>query len=216
MSDECAQGYASDLEPEELDFQRLYGPWAAFDPAEAMEFFNRTGITWWVAGGWAIQAFTGVGREHEDIDVCIFRRDLPLLRQAVGDAWHLWSAGAGMLRPVSEQFPEPHEESDQVWLRRHALAPWRADVPLNPDRAGDWVSRRDPDFSAPLEEVTFAMDGVRYLKPEIVLAFKAKLARPKDEQDFAVAAPMLDDRARGWLADYLRRVEPGHPWSQRL
>jgi hypothetical protein len=213
--DECS-GYRPDLAPEELAFQRRYGPWSAYAPAEAKEVFDGIGIRWWLAGGYAVEAFTGVPREHEDIDVSIFRRDVPALRRALEGRLHLWSVGSGSLRPIDDRFPEPAVDADQIWLREHALAPWRADVVLNPDDDGHWVSRRDPSFAAPLDDVTWERDGIRYLRPEIALAFKAKLARPKDERDFIVALPLLDDAARAWLADYLARMEPDHIWRRAL
>lgn len=208
-------GYRSDLSEDELTFQRLWGPWEHYSPEQAQALFDPIGIDWWIAGGYAIEAFTGISRSHEDIDVSMFRRDVPALRTALEGRLHIWSAGDG-LRPVDDTFPEPRDVADQVWLREHALSPWRADVLLNPDLEGRWVSRRDRSFDAPLVDVTWSRDGIRYLNPEIVLAFKAKLARPKDERDFAVALPMLDVRARVWLADYLGRCEPGHSWRQRL
>lgn len=201
---------------EDLDFLSRYGPWSAFSPAEAASFFAPIGIQWWIAGGWAIEAFTGVPREHEDIDVSIFRRDIPALRRACEGRYHLWSAGSGSLRPVTDRFPLPPDDSDQIWLREHALAPWKADVVLNPDEDGRWVSRRDPTYVADLEVATWECGGIRYLRPEIVLSFKALLARPKDERDFSAALPLLDDAAVAWLADYLRRCEPEHPWRARL
>jgi aminoglycoside-2''-adenylyltransferase len=209
-------GYRSDLSAEDLEFQRLYGPWDAFTPAQAKSLFDAIGIRWWIAGGHAVEAFTGLHREHEDIDVSIFRRDVPALRVALRGRLHMWSAGTGGLRPVDDRFPEPAVDADQVWLREHALSPWRADVVLNPDDEGRWVSRRDRSFSAPLDDVTWERDGIRYLRPEIVLAFKAKLARPKDERDFAATLPLLDGPARAWLADYLARKEPEHAWRQAL
>lgn len=140
--------YASDLDPEELAFQRLYGPWRPFSVVEADEVFAPLEIPWWIAGGYAIEAFTGVRRHHEDIDVSVFRRDVGVLRAAFEGTFHVWSAGAGMFRPLTDEFPDPHDQSDQVWLREHALAPWRADVLLNPDQDGAWVSRRDGSFAA--------------------------------------------------------------------
>jgi hypothetical protein len=209
-------GYREDLAPEELEFQRLYGPWEAFTPQQARELFDGIGISWWIAGGYAIEAFTGVPREHEDIDVSIFRRDVPVLRTALEGRLHLWSAGSGSLRPVDDRFPEPAPDADQIWLREHALSPWRADVLLNPDEDGRWVSRREPSFVAPLDQVTWELDEILYLRPEIALAFKAKLTRPKDERDFAVTAPLLGDAARLWLGAYLARMEPAHAWRRAL
>jgi carbohydrate kinase (thermoresistant glucokinase family) len=200
---------------DELEFQRLWGPWEHVSPAQVRALFDPVGISWWIAGGYCIEAFTGVPRQHGDIDVSIFRRDLPVLRAALEGRLHIWSAGDG-LRPVNDDFPEPRDTADQVWLREHALSPWRVDVLLNPDLDGRWVSRRDTSFDAPLDDVTWERDGIRYLRPEIALAFKAKLARRKDERDFAATLPLLDGSARAWLADYLDRCEPGHSWRQRL
>jgi hypothetical protein len=213
---DAAAGYREGLAPEELEFQRRYGPWAAFTPDQARELFDEIGIRWWIAGGHAVEAFTGVPREHDDIDVSMFRRDVPVIRAALEGRLHLWSAGSGSLRPVDERFPEPAADADQIWLREHALSPWRADVLLNPDEDGRWVFRRDPSFVAALEDVTWELDGIRYLRPEIALAFKAKLTRPKDERDFAEALPLLSDAARLWLDDYLARMEPTHAWRQAL
>ena len=39
----------------------------------------------------------------------IWARDLPLLRAHVGDRHHVWSAGGGAIRPVNDDWPEPHE-----------------------------------------------------------------------------------------------------------
>ncbi len=205
-----------EVEAEDLDFLRRYGPWEPFTLVQAKEQFDPLGIPWWVAGGLAAEAFSGVQRAHEDIDISVFRKHVPVLREAFDGRYHLWSAGSGSLRPISDRFPEPAEDADQLWMREHALAPWRADIVLNPDDDGRWVSRRDPTFVAALDEVTWERDGVRFLNPEIVLCFKAKFVRPKDEHDFAAIVPRLDAGRRAWLADYLRRCEPGHPWLARL
>lgn len=216
MSPYDDDGYRRDLSDEERAFQRVYGPWEAMDPAQAREVFEPLGVPWWVAGGWAIEAFTGVQREHEDIDVSMFRRDLDVLRAGVAGRYHVWAAGVGRLSPLDGADAVMPVDADQVWLRAHALAPWRVDVVLNPDDEGRWVSRRDPSYVVDLDAVTWERDGIRYLIPEMALAFKAKLVRPKDEADFAAALPLLDVAARHWLGDFLERIHPGHAWLKRL
>jgi hypothetical protein len=211
--------YVPESTPGELAFQRLYGVWRPFDPQQAKAVFDGSGLEWWVAGGWAIEAFTGVSRHHEDIDVSFWRRDLPELVRHVRGRYDVWAAGDGSLTPVprigSDELVLP-ENSDQVWLRAHALSPWVADCLLNPDRDGRWVNRREPSWDAPLADITFVAAGVRYLNPEVALAFKAKGDRPKDRQDLEAALPLLDVVQRGWLAGFLDRVHPGHPWRERL
>ncbi|WP_265446463.1 hypothetical protein [Flexivirga meconopsidis] len=61
-----------------------------------------------------------------------------------------------------------------------------------------------------------AEDGIRYLLPEIVLVYKARLRRPKDEPDFAATLPTLTEDRRGWMRDALTAVVPGHPWIEQL
>ena len=59
-------------------------------------------------------------------------------------------------------------------------------------------------------------DGIPYLQPEVVLLFKAKAVRPKDELDFAAVLPHLESSRRLWLRDALTLVHPGHAWLESL
>ena len=68
-------------------------------------------------------------------------------------------------------------------------------------------------IGVPLEDVTWvAGDGVRFMRPEVVLHHKARLDRPKDDADLATAWPLLDDAAREWLRGAVRKTHPDHPW----
>ncbi|WP_432878562.1 hypothetical protein ACQPYH_31200 [Kribbella sp. CA-245084] len=88
---------------------------------------------------------------------------------------------------------------------------------VNPDRDGRWVFRRDPSLDYALDDITWvAPDGIRYLNPEMALAYKAKLVRPKDEQDLAAAVPLLTPAQRTWLADMIDHLHPGHAWPSRI
>ncbi|HYJ69964.1 MAG TPA: hypothetical protein VEX15_20105 [Nocardioidaceae bacterium] len=200
-------------DPEDAAFQRRYGPWRAWTPTQTATVLADWPGPWWVAGGWAVEAFSGSERAHEDIDVAIFRRDVNLLRDYLEPAYHCWAVGSGQLRPLDDKWPDMPDWADQVWLREHAWQPWVADVVTTSDEDGRWVFRRDPTFTAPLDDVTWVdADGVRYLNPEIALAYKAKLARPKDDADLAATVPLLDDRQRTWLRDLVHRLYPDHRW----
>jgi hypothetical protein len=59
-------------------------------------------------------------------------------------------------------------------------------------------------------------DGLPYLKPEIVLLFKARLRRGKDEADFIGLLPHLSATGRAFLDAALRISEPDHPWLALL
>ncbi len=105
----------------------------------------------------------------------------------------------------------------QVWVRRSAGDPWVIDLVITPDRDGLWTSKRDPDHVAPLDDVTWVDDGgVRWLRPEVTLLYKAVLHRPKDDRDLAVTWPLLGAAEQEWLRGSVERLYPQHPWLERM
>ena len=198
---------------EEDSFLRRYGPWQVLTPSEVAAMLSEHDRPWWIVGGWAIDAATGLPREHEDIDVSMLASDVPAFYEHLKAEWHLWNQVEGSLTPYSDERPEPLDRESQIWVRRDATSPWVLDVILIPDRDGLWVNKRDPAKTMPVEEVVWTdADGIRYQRPEIVLMYKALKARPKDERDLRATWPVLDDAARGWLAEEVARLYPGHPW----
>jgi hypothetical protein len=205
-------------DPEERAFLDLYGAWDPMTPAELAAVLDGFEHPWWVVGGHAVEAFTGVRRGHEDLDVAIFTDTMPALREHLAGRYHLWNAHDGALRPVTDAHPEPMHPQSQLWWRRNARSPWRVDCLLDlRDGAGRWVSKRDPSYCVPLEDVTWvADDGIRYLKPEVQLLFKAKQDREKDRVDLRSTWPLLDDGQKEWLREALGRQHPGHAWLELL
>ena len=207
----------------ELD--RLYGVWAPRTPKDvALQFAGYTGV-WWIAGGWAIEAFTGAQREHGDIDPSVLREQLPLLRRHFAGRFELWSAAAGALRPMHPD-DGPDASADEVlppgcgqlWLRRSARDAWEYDVLLSPGSSDEWIYRRDPSLRLPLSTALWEHDGVLYLQPEIQLLYKAKARRAQDDADFRTTLPYLDARRRTWLREALVKTLPAthHPWAGAL
>lgn len=91
------------------------------------------------------------------------------------------------------------------------------DLPLTPDRDGLWTNKYLPSHTGRLEDVTWvAEDGIRYLNPEIVLLFKARLRRTKDVRDLELVWPLLAKDNQAWLVEMLRGVDLAHPWLERL
>jgi len=79
------------------------------------------------------------------------------------------------------------------------------------------VFKRERTVIGTLDDTTWvAPDGLRYLQPELVLAHKARLARPIDDTDLAAALPLLDALAVSWLREYVARENPSHPWRPML
>ncbi len=200
-------------EAEDEAFYALYGPWTVLTPGGVAELLAGFDRPWWIVGGWAIEAAPGVRREHEDVDVSMLASDVPALYDHLGGKWHLWNQVEGVLTPFSAERREALDPTAQIWVRRNAGSPWVVDIILIPDRDGLWVSKRDPEHVATVEEITWVhTDGVRYQRPEIVLLYKALKARPKDQRDLRTAWPVLDETARRWLTHEVARLYPGHAW----
>ena len=209
---------ATPWEPDEEDraFMDVYGPWAPLSVGDLRELMAGFDEPWWVVGGHAIEAFTGVPRTHEDIDVVVYVDAVPALRGQLGGRFHLWSNAGGTFRILDDVHPEPLEPLSQIWVRRNATSPWVADFILNPKAGDRWVSKRDPDLVADLDDVTWVEDGVRYMNPEMVMFHKALRPRPKDEWDLRQVLPRLSDERRAWLVERIRTTYPDHPWQGLL
>lgn len=217
MESEERYWYEDGLDPEELAFQRLYGPVKSATRSEAQELFAGYAGDWWVVGGWSIEAFTGIPRPHEDLDISFWRKDIDLFRACVKGRYDFWSNASGRLFPLTDERPDLPEDAEQAWLRAHALAPWCYDLAINPDRNGRWIFRRDRTLDYALDEITWiADDGIRYMTPEMTLAHKARLSRPKDQADLTTVLPLLPSPRRTWLADLIHHLNPNHPWLPQI
>ncbi|HEY8719331.1 hypothetical protein [Pengzhenrongella sp.] len=191
---------------------RLYGPWRARTPSDVAELLRGYPGRWWIAGGWAIEEFTGVGRRHDDVDPSIPRSDVDLLCDHLKGTMDVWSADSGTFRPLQRGDDELSTTCENLWLRPGGAAPWEYDVILMDTTPSTRTFKRDARISRPLDEILWTRDGIDYLRPEVQLLHKARGLRPKDQADFEACLPKLSDPARSWLADALAVAHPSHPW----
>lgn len=205
------------------DLLRLYGRTAGHTPADAAALFADYPGTWWIAGGWAIEAFSGVPRPHGDLDPSIPRTEISLLRRHLAGRLDVWIADRGTLRPLlPDDDPDgpPErvlpEECENLWLRPSGDEPWAYDVILMDVDHETWAFKRDRRIRLPLADILWSRDGVTYLRPEIQLLHKARGLRAVDQADFDAALTRLEPERRDWLRAALELAHPGHPWIAAL
>ena len=191
---------------------RLYGPWAARTPQDAAALLEGYERPWWIAGGWAIEAYTGVARHHGDVDPSIPRSDVGALCAHLAGRLDVWEADSGTLRPLIDGDSSVSDECENLWLRPSGAEPWEYDVILMHTTPRTWTFKRDARISRPLADILWERDGIRYLAPEVQLLHKARGLRPQDQADFDACAPLLDAAARSWLQAALELAHPGHHW----
>ncbi len=191
-------------------------PWVPLDPVEVRQVMTGYDRPWWIAGGWALDMFLGrTTREHHDVDVAVLRSDQAALQSQLR-GWELYLASDGSLSPWVAGAEVPPDTGD-IWCRPDGSTTWALQFMLDPGTDERWACKRSPMISLPMDQaVRRTGDGLPYLAPEAQLLMKAKGLRPRDEADFDVVLPALDDDQRSWLRVGLERVHPGHPWLERL
>jgi hypothetical protein len=188
--------------------------WDAWEPSVVADRLAGLTVPWCVAAGWAIDLFLGTRtRAHSDLEIALpaGRFDEVAPRFDDGEFWVIDD------HEVFPATPASLELTHQTWLKERATGAWRLDIFREPHDGDVWICRRDPRIRRPYADIiAFTADGVPYLAPEIVLLFKAKAAREKDEADLRNVLPHLDDDARQWLDDALAVAHPEHPWRALL
>lgn len=200
------------------EIHRLYGPWRDRTPADAAELLAGYPGRWWIAGGWAIEAFTRVTRPHGDLDPSIPRHELPLLRRHLAGRIDLWAADQETMRvllPGADDVQLP-DSCENVWARPSGADPWEYDIVLMSVTDDRWVFKRDSRITRPIDEIVWTRDGITYLRPEIQLLHKARGNRTKDQADFDATWPLLAAEDRRWLREALTTTQPEHPWLARM
>ena len=197
-------------------FEPDVAKWDAWRPEEVQRRLDSVEAPWCITAGWAIDLFLGEQRrEHEDLEVAVPREQFGQIAEALS-GFELYVVGSGLARPLS-QAGEWLATHHQTWVREPGTGVWRLDVFRDPSDGDTWICRRDERIRLPYERlIERTVDGIPYARPETVLLFKAKHARPKDEDDFAAVLPRLGSARRRWLAEALELVHPGHRWLAAL
>ena len=188
--------------------------WDAWHPLEVTERLAGLDVPWCVAAGWALDLFRGeTTRDHEDLEIAVPIGRFDAIKEKLA-GFEFDVVGSGYRWPLDH--PAFHV-MQQTWVREPDTGIYRLDIFREPHDGDTWICRRDESIRFPYDEIIeMSRGGVPYLVPEIVLLFKAKHDRPKDNADFAGVLPLLSSARRAWLADSLARVHPGHRWLEAL
>ncbi len=198
------------------EIEALPAKWlSSWTPSEVVQRLAGTATVWCVAAGWALDLFRGTQtREHGDIEIAIPAATFPEVRKHFsGYAFDAVSSG----RIWENATPDVLAATHQTWLRDPATGTYLLDVFREPHDGQIWICRHDETIRLPYSEVIhYSADGIPYLAPELVLLFKAKHARPKDQADFDATVPHMTPAQRATLADLLAHTYPGHHWIANL
>jgi hypothetical protein len=190
--------------------------WAAWTPDQIADRLRGLRTRWAIAGGWAIDLFVGgTAREHDDLEIVVGPDGFAEVQDALTDLeW--FTAANGQVHAIGTVAARL-DHTWQTWGWDPIAHRWRVDVIREPWTRDTWVYRRNRSLRRPLlQAIELTYSGIPYLAPEIVLLFKAKHHRQKDEADFDRSQHLLDVNQRGWLRSAIAADLPNHPWLERL
>lgn len=207
-------GGGIELSPAEIE--ALEARWSSsWTPSEVARHLSGIATPWCVAAGWALDLFRGRQlRAHGDIEIAIPAASFPEVRSRFpGYAFDAVGSGRIWEDAAADALAAVH----QTWLRDPDTGNYLLDVFREPHDGDTWICRRDDRIRLPYSEIIHhSQDGIPYLAPELVLLFKAKHVRPKDQADFDAAVPYMSPAQRETLAGLLARAHPGHQWLADL
>ncbi len=190
--------------------------WEAWTPDDLAVRFADLAVPWYVTGGWALDLWHGrLTRQHGDLEFATLPEGIGDCRARLGDLDH-FVARDGTLTYLPHG-ARPPDDLTQIWMADMRARRWRVDMMVERGTEGTWRYKRDPTFCLPrADSVRRTPSGLPYLAPALVLLFKARHRRDKDERDFETALPRLAEAERTALSRWLGRFHPGHGWIRRL
>lgn len=166
---------------------------------------------WWVAGGCAIDLFTGSTRQHDDVDLLVLRDDQQLIRRQL-PTWDVQIAHDGRLKQWSAEATVELPRSG-LWARSDPDGPSQLQFLLGEHCEGRWWYPREAAVSLQVDELGLEADGIPFVRPGVLLLFKSRHLRANDQRDFERTLPKVGVSARQRLRAWL---PPDHHWSAAL
>jgi hypothetical protein len=185
-------------------------------PAKVQSLMQTFERDWCIAGGWAIDLFLGQQtRVHDDIEIAIFREDQFALQNYLSD-WNLQKADHGqLLEWKSGEYLELPVHGIHCFNQTAEIS--FLEVLLNERRDEVWQFRRNRNITKPLSDLYLTdHQGIKFLRPEVVLLYKSKNPRQKDEQDFEKTLNHLSPESKEWLKNALSLCDTENHWLPSL
>jgi hypothetical protein len=160
---------------------------------------QQVGCQWYIVGGWALDLWHGhQTRDHDDIELCVLVKDAPTILAHLIELT-FYAAHKGRLTALRDRTTLPSGVT-QFWGYDALVQAWRVDVMIEQGTPQTWTYKRDLAVTLPRDTaILTTAQSIPYLAPQIVLLFKAKHCRPKDQLDFEMAFAKLKPDQKSWL-----------------
>ena len=170
---------------------------------------DKYGYPWFIAGGWAIDLFLDEKtREHEDIEIGIYRKDqMKLFRYFEKQRKYFIDNKSRIGKHEKKQWNKEYLRLPihELYIEVNGLD---IEVLLNEKDDRHWIYRRNSKIMHEDDGVILRnKERIPYLCPEIVLLYKSKHMKEKDIHDMENAIPKMNESQVKWLLDSIDNSE---------
>lgn len=159
------------------------------------------------------------GREHDDIEIGIFRDDQDRLYQYY-KKWDLKK----VVKYPNRYLTEPLGENEYLQMPVPEIHGYSSDsdideieILLNEKEGNNWVYKRNQRIKREINKVILLSSfDIPILCPEIVILYKSAHNREKDNRDFMNVLNKLSGNQREWLKNALMISVPSHEWISKI
>ncbi|MFC5528340.1 nucleotidyltransferase domain-containing protein [Cohnella yongneupensis] len=176
-----------------------------------MKSFNKP---WYIAGGWTFDlAANEITRTHKDMDICIFREEIPFAIPYFHE-WDIQVAIPGEHRLV------PYKTMSDLDPPRYCLHLFKEneflEILVTERNEDEVIFRKNRKIKMQMSE--FSKGNQRpYVNPAWQLLFKSLSTREEDEHDFKIYMDRVDDdRSKKWLLQSIIEANGNKNWIRIL
>lgn len=180
-----------------------FNNWQLLSIASLKQIMHDADFDWYLAGGIALDEFLGrKTRNHEDIDILVNFKYLERILDFFKN-YKVYTARNGSLSLSS--FNEINS-TDSLWIAKDDEESFIIQILFFEEEAGHWVYKRENDIWKRIEDIYFVKNDMKIIQPEIQLLYKMNSSnvRDKDLYDYHNVYPVLEERQRAWLNQYVK------------
>jgi len=184
------------------------------EPKRIQKLLDSYSGNWMIAGGWGIDLFLNKEtRNHHDIEIAIPRKDQNRIKEYL-KSWDIYYIQKGEKKIWKDHIELILPIHEIHCYKREA----EIEILLNEFSDDKWVFRRNPKIEYPMESVILKSEiGIPILSPEIILLYKAKNIKEKDNFDFQNIISKLETKKRNWLFNSISETYGfKHQWIEKI
>ncbi len=180
------------------------------EPKRIKKLLEQYTGTWMIAGGWAIDLYLDKEtRAHKDIEIAIPRKEQRKIKSYLKN-WDLKFIKSG----TAMNWNDDHYLELPIHEIQGSHIGSEIEILFNEIDSDQWTYRRNPEIVHTLEKtIQSTKSKIPILCPEIVLLYKSKSIKEKDEKDLTSALEKMNNDQLNWLKTALLKTYANdHPW----